>query len=47
MSATSDMPFGRAEGRPFYIAIVAGLACAFVIGKALPLAIGAPTMARS
>lgn len=24
------------EGRPFYLAIVAGLACAFVIGKALP-----------
>src|SRR5213080_3339280 len=24
------------EGRPFYLAIIAGLACAFVIGKALP-----------
>lgn len=41
MSATFDTPLGRAEGRPFYMAIVAGLACAFVIGKALPLAIDA------
>src|SRR5256885_12954828 len=24
------------EGRPFYLAIIAGFACAFVIGKALP-----------
>ena len=24
------------QGRPFYLAIIAGLACAFVIGKALP-----------
>src|SRR5437660_6674936 len=24
------------EGRPFYLAIIAGLACAFVIGKTLP-----------
>ena len=24
------------EGRPFYLAVIAGLACAFVIGKALP-----------
>src|ERR1700674_2972114 len=34
MSATS---LGRAEGRPFYMAVIAGLACAFVIGKALPV----------
>ena len=27
------------EGRPFYLAIIGGLACAFLIGKALP-----PTM---
>ena len=35
MSATfrlSPIP----QGRPFYLAIIAGLACAFVIGKALP-----------
>ena len=29
-----------AEGRPFFLAVIAGLACAFVIGKALPLTIG-------
>lgn len=29
------------EGRPFYLAVVAGLACAFVIGKALPTTIDA------
>jgi quercetin dioxygenase-like cupin family protein len=29
------------EGRPFYLAIIAGLACAFVIGKALPSAMDA------
>ena len=35
MSATfrlSSIP----DGRPFYLAVIAGLACAFVIGKALP-----------
>jgi quercetin dioxygenase-like cupin family protein len=36
MSATADVWLGRTEGRPFYLAVVAGLACAFVIGKALP-----------
>ncbi len=29
------------EGRPFYLAIIAGLACAFVIGKALPSTVDA------
>src|SRR5438874_9986297 len=29
------------EGRPFYLAIIAGLACAFVIGKALPSTVNA------
>jgi quercetin dioxygenase-like cupin family protein len=29
-----------AEGRPFTLAVIAGLACAFVIGKALPSTIG-------
>ena len=36
MSATFDRPFGRTEARPFHLAVMAGLACAFVIGKALP-----------
>jgi quercetin dioxygenase-like cupin family protein len=36
MSATFDMPLGRPQARPFYLAVLAGLACAFVIGKALP-----------
>ena len=35
MSATFQ-PSPISEGRPFYLAIIAGLACAFVIGKALP-----------
>ena len=45
MSATFDMSLnrslGRPEGRPFFIAVVAGLACAFVIGKALGLSVEA------
>jgi quercetin dioxygenase-like cupin family protein len=32
---------GQSEARPLYLAIVAGLACAFLIGKTLPLAIDA------
>jgi quercetin dioxygenase-like cupin family protein len=46
MSATSCIalpgrwaPPRRAEARPFYAAVIAGLACAFLIGKSLPLAI--------
>ena len=35
MSATFR-PSPIPEGRPFYFAVIAGLACAFVIGKALP-----------
>ena len=35
MSATFHLS-PKSEGRPFYLAIIAGLACAFVIGKALP-----------
>jgi quercetin dioxygenase-like cupin family protein len=35
MSATFRQP-QQADFRPFYLAIIAGLACAFVIGKALP-----------
>ena len=41
MSATFNMSLGRPEGRPFYLAVIAGLACAFVIGKALPSTIDA------
>src|SRR6201747_1813375 len=33
MSATFKQ---HADSRPFYLAVIAGLACAFVIGKALP-----------
>jgi quercetin dioxygenase-like cupin family protein len=40
MSATSRVSRG-VEPRPLHLALVAGLACAFVLGKAAPLAIGA------
>jgi quercetin dioxygenase-like cupin family protein len=40
MSATFRLP-PLTEGRPFHLAIIAGLACAFVIGKALPSTIDA------
>ncbi|MCA6119886.1 cupin domain-containing protein [Bradyrhizobium sp. WSM 1738] len=35
MSATFQLS-PLSEGRPFYLAVIAGLACAFVIGKAPP-----------
>src|SRR6186997_2445571 len=35
MSATFRLS-PLAEGRPLHLAVIAGLACAFVIGKALP-----------
>jgi quercetin dioxygenase-like cupin family protein len=38
MSATFNSPLGRTQTRPLHLAIVAGLACALLIGKALPLA---------
>ena len=41
MSTTSAMILTRPDARPFYLAIIAGLACAFVIGKAAPLAMDA------
>jgi quercetin dioxygenase-like cupin family protein len=42
MSATFGMaPLVRSEARLFYVAVVAGLACAFVIGKALPITLDA------
>jgi quercetin dioxygenase-like cupin family protein len=39
MSATLRLP--GTESRPFYLAIIAGLTCAFVIGKALPVTMDA------
>jgi len=36
MSALSAVMQSRPEAKPFYMAVIAGLACAFVIGKALP-----------
>jgi quercetin dioxygenase-like cupin family protein len=36
MSATLRLSPARTQGRPFYLAVIAGLACAFVIGKAMP-----------
>ena len=36
MSATFGLSRGRTEAHPFYLAAIAGLACAFVIGKTLP-----------
>ena len=36
MSALSAVMQARREAKPFYVAVIAGLACAFVIGKALP-----------
>jgi quercetin dioxygenase-like cupin family protein len=41
MSAIFGLSLGRVEARPVYVTIVAGLACAFLIAKALPLAIDA------
>ena len=36
MSATFNTSFARPQARPLHLAVIAGLACAFVIGKALP-----------
>jgi quercetin dioxygenase-like cupin family protein len=36
MSATFDARPPRVEARPFHFAVIAGLACALLIGKALP-----------
>jgi len=41
MSAAINMSFGRPEARPFHLAVIAGLACAFAIGKAMPSAMDA------
>jgi quercetin dioxygenase-like cupin family protein len=39
MSATFELSLGRRPVRPFHLAVFAGLACAFVVGKALPVMI--------
>ncbi len=36
MSAISDVSLGQPKSRPLLMAVIAGLACAFVLGKALP-----------
>src|SRR3984957_3094955 len=41
MSATFERSLGRTQPRPFHLAVIAGLACAFLIAKALPLAMDA------
>jgi quercetin dioxygenase-like cupin family protein len=41
MSATFAMSLARPQARPFHMAVIAGLACAFVIGKALPVTMDA------
>lgn len=38
MFVASGISIARSGARPFHLVIIAGLACAFVIGKALPLA---------
>jgi quercetin dioxygenase-like cupin family protein len=40
MSATSGLS-EDIESRPLYLAVIAGLACAVLLGKAVPLAVGA------
>ena len=35
MSATFQLSLPGTQGRPFYLAVIAGLACAYVIGKTL------------
>jgi quercetin dioxygenase-like cupin family protein len=41
MSAPLRLSSGGADARPLHLAVIAGLACAFVIGKALPATIDA------
>jgi len=37
MFATSSSSIARPQAQPFHLAVIAGLACAFLIAKALPL----------
>ena len=41
MSATFDLSVGPSKTRPLHLAIITGLACAFLIGKAMPIAMDA------
>jgi quercetin dioxygenase-like cupin family protein len=41
MSATFEMSPWRSQARPFYMAAIAGLACALMVGKAMPLTMDA------
>ena len=41
MSAAFATSLARPEARPFHLAVIAGLACALLIGKALPLTMDA------
>ena len=41
MSAALRLSSGGADARPLHLAVIAGLACAFLIGKALPVTIDA------
>ena len=45
MSAAFELSPLRTDTRPIYLAVIAGLACAFLIGKALPLAMDAISVA--
>ncbi len=36
MSATLDVSLGQSKSGTFLMAVIAGLACAFLVGKALP-----------
>src|SRR6202022_5057846 len=37
MERPDALPLTRPEARPFHLAVLAGLACAFLVGKALPV----------
>jgi quercetin dioxygenase-like cupin family protein len=41
MFAPSGLSLSRPEARPFHLAAIAGLACAFVVAKSLPLTVDA------
>jgi quercetin dioxygenase-like cupin family protein len=43
MSATLGLSPASPQGRPLYLAVIAGLACAFVVGKTLPSTMDAIT----
>jgi quercetin dioxygenase-like cupin family protein len=43
MFAPSGLSLTRPEARPFHLAVIAGLACAFAVGKTLPVMMDAPS----